>query len=71
MVRYVYSQQVAPPAPFVHVSVRPPYEGPAGVEVPAQIDTAADLSVMPGGSSRSFSSCRSTLFRLSDSEATC
>jgi len=48
MVRYAYNQQVTPPAPFVHVSVRPPYEGPAGVEVPAQIDTAADLSVIPG-----------------------
>jgi predicted aspartyl protease len=47
MVRYTYNQQVTPPAPFVHVSLRPPYEGPAGVEVPAQIDTAADLSVIP------------------------
>jgi hypothetical protein len=47
MVRYAYNQQVTPPAPFVHVSLRPPYEGPAGVEVPAQIDTAADVSVIP------------------------
>jgi hypothetical protein len=48
MVRHTYNRQVAPPAPFVHVAVRPPYEGPAGVEVPAQIDTAADVSVIPG-----------------------
>jgi predicted aspartyl protease len=48
MVRYAYNQQVTPPAPFVHVTVRPPHEGSAGVVVPAQIDTAADLSVIPG-----------------------
>jgi hypothetical protein len=48
MVRYAYNQQVNPPAPFVHVSVRPPVEGSAGVVVPAQLATAADLSVMPG-----------------------
>jgi predicted aspartyl protease len=34
MVRYTYNQQVTPPAP-------------AGVEVPAQVDTAAELSVIP------------------------
>jgi hypothetical protein len=48
MVRYAYNKQVTPPAPFVHVSIRPPHEGPAGVVVPAQIDPAADLSVIPG-----------------------
>jgi hypothetical protein len=48
MVRYAYNQQVTPPAPFVHVSVRPPIGETAGVVVPAQIDTAADLSVIPG-----------------------
>jgi hypothetical protein len=48
MVRYAHNRQVTPPAPFVHVLVRLPYEGPAGVVVPAQIDTAADLSVIPG-----------------------
>jgi predicted aspartyl protease len=48
MVRYVYNQQVSPPAPFVHLSVRPPdLEGP-GIIVPAQLDTAADMSVIPG-----------------------
>ena len=48
MVRYTYNQQVSPPAPFVHVSVRPPRGGATGITVPAQIDTAADLSVIPG-----------------------
>jgi hypothetical protein len=48
MIRYAYNRQVTPPAPFVHVSLRPPQEGAAGVVVPAQIDTAADLSVIPG-----------------------
>jgi hypothetical protein len=50
MVRYNYNQQVIPPAPFVHVSLRRPFEGLVGVEVPAQIDTAADLSVIPARS---------------------
>jgi hypothetical protein len=48
MVRYNYNQQVTPPAPFVHVSVRPPREGAAEAVVAAQLDTAADLSVIPG-----------------------
>ncbi len=47
MVRYTYNRQVTPPAPFVHVTVRPPIEGPSGVVVPAQLDTGADLSVIP------------------------
>jgi hypothetical protein len=48
MVRYAYNRQVTPPAPFVHVSVRAPREGSAEVVVPAQLDPAADLSVIPG-----------------------
>jgi Aspartyl protease len=47
MVRYNYNQQVTPAAPFVHVFLRPPFDGPGEIEVPAQIDTAADLSVIP------------------------
>src|SRR5271165_2347571 len=47
MVRYAYNRQVTPPAPFVHVSLSPPHEGPAAIEAPAQVDTAADLSVIP------------------------
>lgn len=48
MVRYNYNRQVSPPAPFVHVSIRPPNEGSAEAVIPAQLDTAADLSVIPG-----------------------
>ncbi len=48
MVRYTYNQQMSPPAPFVHVSVCSPLGGANGITVPAQIDTAADLSVIPG-----------------------
>jgi predicted aspartyl protease len=47
MIRYAYNQQVNPPAPFVHVSVRAPHKGSAAEEIPAQIDTGADLSVIP------------------------
>jgi hypothetical protein len=47
MVRYNYNKQVTPPAPFVHVTLRPPFEALVGAEAPAQIDTAADLSVIP------------------------
>jgi predicted aspartyl protease len=48
VIRYAYNQQVIPPAPFVHVSVRPPFAGAVAIIVPAQIDTGADLSVIPG-----------------------
>src|SRR5256885_683636 len=50
MTRYAYNQQVVPPAPFVHVTLEPP-AGPArgvlATEVAAQLDTAADISVVP------------------------
>ncbi len=48
MIRYAYNRQVTPAAPFVHLTVRPPSDGAAGVEVPALIDTGADVSVIPG-----------------------
>jgi predicted aspartyl protease len=47
MIRYRYNQQVSPPAPFVHVTVSPPVPGSAGAEGPAQLDTAADMTVIP------------------------
>lgn len=47
-IRYAYNRQVTPPAPFVHVAVSPPIEGSSTLIVPAQIDTGADLSVIPG-----------------------
>jgi hypothetical protein len=49
MIRYAYNRQVDPPAPFVHVALRRPAEGPSLDDLPAQIDTAADRTVIPGG----------------------
>ncbi len=48
MVRYAYNRQVTPPAPFVHLLVRADQAESTGVEVPALIDTGADLTVIPG-----------------------
>jgi len=48
MIRYAYNRQVDPPAPFVHVSLRPPVEGNSLDNLPAQVDTAADRTVIPG-----------------------
>ena len=47
MSRYRYNRQVSPPAPFVHVSVRAVAVNSAVAECPAQLDTAADLTVIP------------------------
>ena len=48
MIRDAYNRQVAPPAPFVHVSVRCPETGLTVTDLPSLIDTAADRSVIPG-----------------------
>jgi hypothetical protein len=47
MSRYQYNRQVSPPAPSVHVSVRSVAVNSAVAECPAQLDTAADLTVIP------------------------
>ena len=47
MPRYNYNRQLAPPAAFVHVSLRRPTGGDGLDDVPAQIDTAADMTVLP------------------------
>jgi hypothetical protein len=49
MIRYAYNRQVEPPAPFVHVALRCAETGQAVSDLPAQIDTAADRTVIPGG----------------------
>lgn len=47
MIRYRYNRQFSPPAPFVHVPLERP-DGESGLrELPAQLDTAADVSVLP------------------------
>ena len=47
MTRYRYNQQVAPPAPFVHVTLARPVGDDAIADLPAQLDTAADRTVIP------------------------
>jgi len=47
MIRYKYNQQVSPPAPFVHVTIRRPVDETFVRDIPAQIDTAADMTVIP------------------------
>ena len=47
MSRYRYNTQVIPPAPFAYASVGAADDRISSVEYPAQLDTAADLSVVP------------------------
>lgn len=47
MIRYRYNTQLQPPAPFVHASLRNPADGTHLDNVPAQIDSAADRTVLP------------------------
>lgn len=49
MIRFNYTRQIEPPAPFVHVSLRSPGAGDPVDDLPAQIDTGADRTVIPGG----------------------
>lgn len=47
MIRYNYVAQLCPPAPFVYVTLRNPVSGAEQRDVPAQLDTAADRTVLP------------------------
>lgn len=47
MARYRYSNEVTPPAPFVLVTLRNPVTGEERRDFPAQVDTAADRTVLP------------------------
>lgn len=47
MIRYRYLTQVNPPAPFVHVTLQNPVTGSELRDVPAQLDTAADRTLLP------------------------
>lgn len=47
MIRYNDNRQIIPPAPFVHLKIERPASDGATVEVPAQIDCAADITVIP------------------------
>jgi predicted aspartyl protease len=45
--RYNYNREHNPPAPFVYVTVRCPVTAKELEQVPAQVDTAADRTVLP------------------------
>ena len=47
MVRYGYLPQLNPPAPFVYVRLRNPLSGQELRDVPAQVDSAADRTLLP------------------------
>jgi predicted aspartyl protease len=47
LVRYSYLPQLSPPAPFVYVTLRNPVTGQELRGVPAQLDTAADRTLLP------------------------
>jgi hypothetical protein len=47
VIRYNYQAQLQPPAPFVYVTVRNPVTGAEQRDVPAQLDIAADRTVLP------------------------
>jgi hypothetical protein len=48
MIRYRYVDQLNSPAPFVRVTLRCPTTGVRVADLPAQVDTAADRTVLPG-----------------------
>lgn len=47
MIRYKYPTLVQPPAPFVNVTLRNPQTAAELRDVPAQLDTAADRTLLP------------------------
>ena len=47
MTLYKYNSQVQPPAPFVYVTLENAADGNKLEDVPAQVDSAADRSVIP------------------------
>ncbi len=48
MIRYAFLAQLDPPAPFVNVVLRNPVTGTELRDVPAQLDCAADRTILPG-----------------------
>src|SRR5436190_22952822 len=53
MIRYGFLAQLDPPAPFVNVVLRNPISGAELRDVPAQLDCAADRTVLPESVARS------------------
>jgi hypothetical protein len=52
VIRYNFLSQLQPPAPFVYVTLRNPITGAEQQDVPAQLDTAADRSLLPDSLAR-------------------
>lgn len=48
MIRYRYVNHLTPPAPFVNVTLRCLATGSQAPNLPAQLDSAADRTVLPG-----------------------
>ncbi len=48
MIRYRYAEHVKPPAPFVSVAVHCRQTGNRLADLPAEVDSAADRTVLPG-----------------------
>jgi len=48
MIRYQYVKSLNPPAPFVNISLRCPATGTQLTNLPAQLDSAADRTILPG-----------------------
>lgn len=47
MIRYSYLTQFQPPALFIYVTLRNPLSGAEMRDVPAQVDSAADRTLLP------------------------
>ena len=47
MIRYLYTTQKDPPAPFVYVTLRNTTTGQELADLPAQVDHGADITVVP------------------------
>src|ERR1022692_2630771 len=47
MIRYEYVANFSPPAPFVHVVFHNPKNNRTSAEIPAQINSGADRTVIP------------------------
>jgi len=47
VIRYNYQTLLQPPAPFVYVTLRNPVTGTEQRDVPAQLDSAGDRTVLP------------------------
>lgn len=55
MIRYRFNRQLTPPAPFVLLDVQRPDGQRTATSIPAQVGTAADITVLPGPLARELS----------------